>query len=1126
MLRLCGLILAAALPMAAQTLTATPSSLNFQAEVGQPSPAAQKILVETSPAGEVFSAVVEVSIINPDWLSLLPTNGTTPGEITVRVDSSRFTAAGSRTANIRITLPASGKILVVPVTVEVAPAGQQPRFSAAPPNLSFTVSTAGVTPQPKQILLDNSGGGILNYQVGVNYPASGPQGWLQVTPASGTASFNSQSHNVSVVSTTGLAQGTYSAQVLFTGNASNSPFVVPVTLVVGSRPAVTATPASLSFTASQDGAFPDIQTVSIRNEGGGPLQYDIRGDQAWLFVRPLRGDATVSPVLHEVVPDIRGLPQGVFLGNLIVTSTSLDAPFLIPVRLTVGPPTQLFTLPTRLSFIGNSNIPSQMRRIISLVNTPLAAGRYTATVTPPEATWLKVTPESGEIPGHLVVEVDTRNLGADTLSAEIEIKGREGTVPFPLSAEEPQQAVATARVPVTLTVQSNPPQLGATPPYVRFRGVAGTATVLEQVLQVENFGGPQLNWESHVETDNGGDWLSVSPTAGEAPTMARVAANTSALAAGVYHGRIRLVAGSQSVTVPVAFVLLSRDPNLEPDLSGVFWETTEGGPQPPNIDVRVVNRGIGQGSWSVQTREISGPNWLGLSPSAGVSNPNGLVEPQSFELSPNTTGLAAGEYEALVEVRPSAGSSPRMITASLRVLPASQTTRRSITPGGLVFVAAAGESPQERTVEVRRNRAGETAYQLGASTVDGADWLVVTPDAGTTTTAGTAEFQVSVDTTGLSAGVRRGQVSVTYGDGLVETAFVTLIVPPPGPGACRATQLAVTPLSPYLGFRALAGRAVQIRAMLHDDCGRLVENAAALAAFESGDAALPLKPLGGGRYGVTWAPSGAATQGTIVLTAVSGSLSGQARIVGAVEGSSLPLLSPYGVVNGASFAGGEGVAPGSIVSLFGRSLASTSASAEQIPLPTTLSNAKVWIGGRPAPLYFASLGQINAQAPVDLFPGGYTQAVAKVGERYTVPVEIPVAAARPGIFRQPNASGPSRAIVQNQNGALNAASSPARRGEAIVVYLTGIGATDPSVVTGAASPDAEPLARASLPFSAKIGDKDAPVLFLGMTPGFVGLAQANILVPADAPIGSAIALELTVDGQPDKGLIVSIAAAP
>ena len=69
------------------------------------------------------------------------------------------------------------------------------------------------------------------------------------------------------------------------------------------------------------------------------------------------------------------------------------------------------------------------------------------------------------------------------------------------------------------------------------------------------------------------------------------------------------------------------------------------------------------------------------------------------------------------------------------------------------------------------------------------------------------------------------------------------------------------------------------------------------------------------------------------------------------------------VVNGASFAAGAPVAPGSIASIFGSNLASTSAAVAGVPLPTLLADAKVSLNGVAAPLFFVSPGQINFQVP-------------------------------------------------------------------------------------------------------------------------------------------------------------------
>mgnify|MGYP003341674195 CR=1 FL=1 len=62
------------------------------------------------------------------------------------------------------------------------------------------------------------------------------------------------------------------------------------------------------------------------------------------------------------------------------------------------------------------------------------------------------------------------------------------------------------------------------------------------------------------------------------------------------------------------------------------------------------------------------------------------------------------------------------------------------------------------------------------------------------------------------------------------------------------------------------------------------------------------------------------------------------------------------------------------------------------------------------------------------------------------------------------------------------------------------------------------LYRAALDSSATIGGRDVPILFLGLTPGFVGLAQANLQLPADAATGTALELVISVNRQPVTSL--------
>jgi hypothetical protein len=67
----------------------------------------------------------------------------------------------------------------------------------------------------------------------------------------------------------------------------------------------------------------------------------------------------------------------------------------------------------------------------------------------------------------------------------------------------------------------------------------------------------------------------------------------------------------------------------------------------------------------------------------------------------------------------------------------------------------------------------------------------------------------------------------------------------------------------------------------------------------------------------------------------------------AMHAATPPAISV--VVNAASFASGT-LAPGSLGTIFGSSLASTTAVAPGFPLPTTLGSATVYVNDLPAPI--------------------------------------------------------------------------------------------------------------------------------------------------------------------------------
>ena len=231
-----------------------------------------------------------------------------------------------------------------------------------------------------------------------------------------------------------------------------------------------------------------------------------------------------------------------------------------------------------------------------------------------------------------------------------------------------------------------------------------------------------------------------------------------------------------------------------------------------------------------------------------------------------------------------------------------------------------------------------------------------------------------------------------------------------------------------------------------------------------------------------------------------------------------PAISAGGIVNAASFAPTPvPVAVGSFVSIFGSNMAPSLVQASETPLPKVLGGVSVAINGRNVPLVFVSPSQVNAQVPYDL-PDGPANLTITNANGTSREEQFFVGRASPGIYQIP---GTDRGVVVNQDGALNAPDAPEARGNFIVTYLTGIGAVTPSIVEGAEAGFIT-LNKAAGEVTATIGNVSAPVFFLGLTPGFVGLAQANIQIPAGAPIGAAVPLVIFVNRQPSNSPTIAI----
>ena len=211
-----------------------------------------------------------------------------------------------------------------------------------------------------------------------------------------------------------------------------------------------------------------------------------------------------------------------------------------------------------------------------------------------------------------------------------------------------------------------------------------------------------------------------------------------------------------------------------------------------------------------------------------------------------------------------------------------------------------------------------------------------------------------------------------------------------------------------------------------------------------------------------------------------------------------PSFQSTGVLNGASFVRNT-IAPGGIVAIFGTNLASAPASAGSIPLPTVLGQTSVTFNGVAAPLYYVSSTQINVQAPFDLPMGAATVQVQQ-SNLTSAPQTVTVGPVSPGIFLM-DAVANTGVMLHSDFTFVNSA-APARPGETLVIYATGLGSVQVPVKTGDKAPSTAPLAATVVVPSVSMGGLNAIVAFSGLAPGFVGVYQVNVVVPSGLVTGN------------------------
>ena len=278
-----------------------------------------------------------------------------------------------------------------------------------------------------------------------------------------------------------------------------------------------------------------------------------------------------------------------------------------------------------------------------------------------------------------------------------------------------------------------------------------------------------------------------------------------------------------------------------------------------------------------------------------------------------------------------------------------------------------------------------------------------------------------------------------------------------------------------------------------------------------------------------------------VVTNPTAVLTGALVVAGAI-----PVID--NVVNGASF-GLDGLgSAGAIFTVFGANFGS--ASNTSLFPATAFSGVRVTFDGVPVPLFAVVTSQlphqINFLGPTDLPAAGMVEVRVANGSSVSDAFMLEMRSATPGMFNfRGDPSDPNSLIAiatfantvwlvtststadayalrtdcaADQVSPLSPCGEPAAAGDVLTLWVTGLGLAtatgtldgDPLPTGEVAPADGNPLHFTTSTPQVTIGGVVAQIFFSGLGPGFAGLYQINIVVPAGVPVGDSVLMVLSM----------------
>lgn len=196
-----------------------------------------------------------------------------------------------------------------------------------------------------------------------------------------------------------------------------------------------------------------------------------------------------------------------------------------------------------------------------------------------------------------------------------------------------------------------------------------------------------------------------------------------------------------------------------------------------NETMTLTNAGGGQVMWSAQ----SSVPWLTLNPASGTFAGSAVIT-----LTVNRAHLAPQSYLGQVIFTQQGGATQTLaVSMTVNTAPANLW----LSTASLAFSGTPVQNPASQNVVIQNSGGQALNWTSGTSTMDGVNWLSITPSGGLLGPHLSAILSVRVNTHNLTPGNYQGTLNFSYAGGSAQQVAVTLAVnAPPAPVMHISTQ--------------------------------------------------------------------------------------------------------------------------------------------------------------------------------------------------------------------------------------------------------------------------------------------------------------------------------------------------